>query len=175
MRALTASLVFLTAGCTSTTPAASSKPVNVALATGMTDVSRVLDDWHDAAAKADESRYFAHFAEGAVFMGTDATERWTVPQFRAYAHPHFARGRAWSFHATRREVTVRGDVAWFDEDLATPNLGPARGSGVLVREANAWKIAHYNLTVTVPNERMKAVKSLLDEPTPRLDPGREAR
>ena len=35
--------------------------------------------WHDAAAKADEERYFAHFAEGGVFAGHRRTERWTVP------------------------------------------------------------------------------------------------
>jgi ketosteroid isomerase-like protein len=132
----------------------------------MPDVSRVLDDWHDAASKADEERYFSHFAASGVFMGTDATERWTVPQFRAYAHPHFAKGKAWNFAPTRRAVEMRGDVAWFDEDLATPNLGPARGSGVLVWEADRWKIAHYNLTITVPNERMKEIKTLLEQPAP---------
>lgn len=127
-------------------------------------ISRVLDDWHDAAAKADEERYFGHFAPGAVFLGTDATERWTLPQFRAYAHPHFAKGKAWSFRATRRDITFTGDVAWFDEDLETPNMGPARGSGVLLREAGTWKIVHYNLALTIPNERMKEVKALVATP-----------
>lgn len=127
------------------------------------EVARVLDDWHDAAAKADEHRYFDHFASFGVFLGTDGKERWTVPEFRAYAHPHFAKGKAWSFHATRREITFRGDTAWFDEDLETPNLGPARGSGVLVRdERGAWKIAQYNLSVPIPNERFKEVKALIE-------------
>jgi len=74
-----------------------------------------LDDLHDAAARADEERYFAHFARGGVFLGTDATERWDVAAFRAYAHPHFARGKAWSLRGVRRNVAVRGDLAWFDE------------------------------------------------------------
>jgi len=128
-------------------------------------VANVLDDWHDAAARADEARYFGHFAEGAVFLGTDGTERWTVPAFRAYAHPHFAKGKAWSFRATHREITFRGDVAWFDEDLDTPNLGPARGSGVLVKDAaGVWKIAQYNLSVPIPNERFDDVKKLIAAP-----------
>lgn len=127
------------------------------------EVARVLDDWHDAAAKADEPRYFSHFAEGGVFLGTDGKERWTVPDFRIYAHPHFAKGKAWTFHATRREITFIGDAAWFDEDLDTPNLGPARGSGVLVRnDRGTWKIAQYNLSVPIPNERFKEVKALLE-------------
>lgn len=129
-------------------------------------VARVLDDWHDAAAHADEARYFGHFAEGAVFLGTDATERWTVPEFRAYAHPRFASGRAWSFHAVRRAITFTDGVAWFDEDLATERLGPARGSGVLVRSGATWKIAHYDLSIPIPNERFAAVRALLEAPPP---------
>lgn len=130
-------------------------------------VAHVLDDWHDAAAKVDEERYFAHFALGAVFLGTDAKERWTVPEFRAYAHPHFAKGKAWTMRATRREITFLGTVAWFDEDLDTARLGPARGSGVLVKDdAGHWKIAHYNLSIPIPNDRFDAVRTLLEGPPP---------
>src|SRR5580692_4916906 len=75
--------------------------------------------WHDAAAHADEARYFAHFAPEGVFLGTDASERWDVPAFRAYAHPRFAEGRAWTFHSTARQVAFSADgrIAWFDESL----------------------------------------------------------
>jgi SnoaL-like protein len=127
-------------------------------------IGKVVDGWHDAAARADEAAYFGAFAPNAVFLGTDATERWSLDAFRAYAHPHFAKGKAWSFKSVRREVTLGcdGRVAWFDEDLATPNLGPARGSGVLVVVDGAWMIAQYNLAITVPNERFKEVKALLE-------------
>jgi hypothetical protein len=127
-------------------------------------VAHALDDFHDAAAKADEDRYFAHFAPGGVFLGTDATERWEVPAFRAYAHPHFAKGKAWTFRAARRIVTVRGDMAWFDEDLETQNLGPARGSGVLSLHDGKWLIDQYVLSITVPNGRFRAVRELLAAP-----------
>ena len=56
-------------------------------------IAAVLDDFHAAAADADEERYFGHLAASGVFLGTDATERWTKEQFRAYAHPHFAKGK----------------------------------------------------------------------------------
>jgi hypothetical protein len=127
------------------------------------EIASALDDFHEAAARADEERYFDHFSASAVFLGTDASERWDVAAFRAYAHPFFARGKAWSFRAARRAIAVApgGAVAWFDEDLATPNLGPARGSGVVLREGSAWKIAQYNLALTVPNEKMAAVKRLI--------------
>jgi hypothetical protein len=123
----------------------------------------VIDRMHVLAGKADEARYFELFAETGVFLGTDGKERWTIPEFRAYAHPIFQRGSGWSFRSVRRSIEVHGDVAWFEEDLATPNLGPARGTGVLVRDARGrWKIAQYNLSVPIPNERFKAVKALIE-------------
>lgn len=129
----------------------------------MAKASATLDRFHAAAAAANEEAYFSLFADGGVFLGTDAKERWTVPEFRAYAHPRFASGKAWSFRAIRREVSVRGDTAWFDEDLETTNLGPARGSGVLVRDAKCdWKVAQYNLSIPIPNERFADVKKVIE-------------
>jgi hypothetical protein len=120
----------------------------------------VLDDFHAAAAAADEARYFGHLDDDSIFLGTDATERWNKAEFSSYAHPHFAKGKAWSFRAVRRGVSVHesGSVAWFDEDLATPNLGPARGSGALALRDGRWKILQYNLALTIPNERFALVK-----------------
>ncbi|MBS2013368.1 MAG: nuclear transport factor 2 family protein [Deltaproteobacteria bacterium] len=145
-------------------PAAPCGAPGVPSGTGIdAEVARVLDDWHDAAARADEERYFGHFAEGGVFLGTDMTERWTVPAFRKYAHPHFAKGKAWTMRATRREITFVGGAAWFDEDLDTARLGPARGSGVLVRDdAGRWKIAQYNLSIPIPNEKFGEVRAVID-------------
>ena len=128
-------------------------------------IGRELDGFHGAAARADEEQYFAHFAPDAVFVGTDASERWDVPAFRAYAHPHFARGKAWSFRGVRRTITVRGDVAWFEEDLETENLGPARGSGVLVRSGPRWLIEQYVLSIPIPNQRFREVRELLTSPS----------
>lgn len=127
--------------------------------------AKMLDDYHDAAAKADENRYFSHFTDDAIFMGSDATERWTKSEFQTWAKPFFSRGKAWTFHATRRVIHVddAGKIAWFDEDLATDGLGPSRGSGVLLHDAKdgKWRIAHYNLTLTIPNERLDHVKDVL--------------
>jgi ketosteroid isomerase-like protein len=129
----------------------------------MARASATLDRFHAAAAAADEATYFGFFSEGGVFLGTDGKERWTVPELRAYAHPRFASGKAWSFRSTRRDLTVRGDLAWFDEDLDTANLGPARGSGVLVREkeSDGWKVAQYNLSIPIPNERFADVRKVI--------------
>src|SRR5271169_6550745 len=87
-------------------------------------VAAVLDDWHHAASVADEDRYFRHFAANGVFMGTDATERWTVSQFRDWAKPHFQSKKAWNFKPRDRQIafSADGNTAWFDEMLDTPNL-----------------------------------------------------
>ncbi len=129
------------------------------------EVTAVLDDWHAAAAAADEARYFGHFAPDAVFLGTDGGERWTSGDFRRFAHPYFAKGKAWSFRAVSRHVAFSpdGGVAWFDEALATPNLGPARASGVLLKTGGGWKIAQYNLSIPIPNDLTSDFKKRIEE------------
>jgi hypothetical protein len=161
---IAASLAILS-GCTIESP---DLATSAELASADVAVNNVLDDFHRAAAEADEERYFAHFDPSGIFLGTDATERWTVEEFRAYAHPHFANGRAWSFRSIRRAVRFSRSarVAWFDEDLDTEGLGPARGSGILLRgEDGRYRIALYNLAITIPNERFAEVKALLAEPS----------
>jgi ketosteroid isomerase-like protein len=138
-------LVIILAACTSNDENTENATANV---------NQILDDWHEAAAAADFDRYFNQFAsDSAIFMGTDATERWTVPEFKAYAKPHFDKGNAWNFTPVQRNVYISetGQTAWFDEVLGTPNLGPARGTGVLTRQDTTWKIAHYNLSIPIPN------------------------
>jgi CubicO group peptidase (beta-lactamase class C family) len=178
-RALSLAFVLGLAASSACAPSTSLRPTSPHVAEGQ--VGAVLDAFHAAAARADEEAYFGAFAEGGVFLGTDASERWTVAEFRAYAHPHFAKKKAWSFRATRRTVRLAPDgmTAWFDEDLATANLGPARGSGVLVRTSPEapWKIAHYNLSTVVPNPRFAEVKRVIERPSsapktsPELEPG----
>jgi ketosteroid isomerase-like protein len=128
-------------------------------------VAKVLDEWHKAAAAADLKAYFGHLTADAVFFGTDATERWTKDEFHKYAKPFFDKGKAWDFKPTRRNIMLSkdGNVAWFDETLQTPNLGPSRGTGVLVFDGTSWKIAQYHLCVPIPNEVFDAVKKIIAE------------
>lgn len=163
-RTLLAVLVMALAGCAGKAEPARDAHVDVDAAKRA--IATALDDFHDAAAHADEARYFAHFAASGVFLGTDATERWDVAAFRAYAHPHFAAGKAWAFRATRRAIVVSPDgrTAWFDEDLATERLGPARGSGVLALVGAEWKIEQYNLASVIPNDRFAAARAAIDAP-----------
>jgi ketosteroid isomerase-like protein len=132
-------------------------------------IETVIDDWHDAAARSDLERYMAHLTDDAIFLGTDATERWTKAQLLEYARAPFAEGRGWVMRPVRRDVMIDrgGSLAFFDEDLEAVNLGAARGSGVLRLEPDGrWRIAHYNLAITVPNERFEAVRDLLRSEAP---------
>jgi hypothetical protein len=127
------------------------------------EIAQVLDAFHGAAARADEAAYFSAFAPEGTFLGTDASERWGVATFRAYAHPYFAAGKSWTYVPRDRHVSFADDasVAWFDELLDNEKYGLLRGSGVLVKREGAWKIVQYNLTFTVPNEVSAQVVPLL--------------
>ena len=117
-------------------------------------VSAALDALHEAASEADFDRYFSLYADEAVFLGTDATERWTREEFMDYARAPFEAGTGWTYHTLERHVAIAADgrTAWFDERLENAGLGETRGSGVLVMEDGSWKIAQYNLTIPIHNE-----------------------
>ncbi|SHI87116.1 SnoaL-like domain-containing protein [Mesonia phycicola] len=120
-----------------------------------------LNLWHQAAAEANFEKYFGLMTKDAVFIGTDASENWNVEQFKVYAKPHFDKGKAWKFIALQRNIyhNSKEKIAWFDELLQT-DLGLCRGSGVLQLTPDGWKIKHYVLSVTIPNENVSAVKKM---------------
>lgn len=135
---------------------------------GVPAAGRTLDAFHTAAAEADEQAYFELFAPDGVFLGTDASERWTVEEFRAYAHPHFAKGKGWAYVPRARHVLLSpdGQIAWFDERLTHASYGELRGAGVLRAIDGQWRVAQYNLLFTVPNDKAKAVVALIKAPAP---------
>ncbi len=118
-------------------------------------INQVLDDWHMAAANADFDTYFGLMTKDGVFLGTDATENWQNEEFRTFSKPYFDQGKAWSFTSVERNVYINEakTFAWFDELLDT-QMKICRGSGVLKKENGQWKIAHYVLSIAVPNENV---------------------
>ncbi len=118
-------------------------------------INMVLDGWHQAAANADFEAYFGKMTNDAVFIGTDATENWQNNEFKAFSKPYFDGGKAWSFTSVERNIYINKtkDFAWFDELLDT-QMKICRGSGVLKKENGQWKIAHYVLSIAVPNENV---------------------
>lgn len=124
-------------------------------------INTMLDTWHKAAADANSGVYFDLMTEDAIFIGTDATENWNKTEFQAFAKPFFDKGKAWNFTALERHIYFDkiGKMAWFDELLST-QMKVCRGSGVLVKIGKEWKIKHYVLSMTVPNDNVKEVVNI---------------
>jgi hypothetical protein len=102
-------------------------------------------------------------APAGVFIGTDAGERWTLGEFRAFVTPYFSKGQGWTYVPRNRHVQLSpsGDVAWFDELLDSQSYGVCRGSGVLRKVGARWLICQYHLTIPVPNDLAKAVVTMI--------------
>jgi hypothetical protein len=127
------------------------------------EINNFLDTWHRAAATADAKTFFGSMTDSSVYIGTDATERWTKTEFITFAKPYFDRGNAWDFKPYDRDIHVTSDGkhVWFSE-LLTTWMGICRGSGMLVKTKEGWKIEQYHLSVTVPNDVIRDFISLVD-------------
>lgn len=123
-----------------------------------------LDLWHKAAAQADFDTYFNLMTAPGVFVGTDATEHWDLASFKDFSKPYFDKGKAWAFSSIERHMYLTDDnqTAYFDELLET-HMGICRGSGVLLLKDGSWKVAHYVLSIAVPNESVDALNKLKKE------------
>ncbi|MEK7256107.1 MAG: nuclear transport factor 2 family protein [Bacteroidota bacterium] len=129
---------------------------------GVADINRLLDAWHKAAAVADEDTFFGSMTADGIYLGTDATERWLRDELREWSKKYFEKETAWAFTPRNRQVYLSqsGDLAWFEELLDTW-MGTCRGSGVLAKTAEGWKINHYNLAVMVPNDLIQGFIDLV--------------
>lgn len=121
-------------------------------------IDLVLNNWHKAAAQGNAKNYFGAMTDDAIYIGTDATENWTKKEFQAFAKPYFGKGKAWDFKPLKRHIYLSADrkMAWFDELLDTW-MKICRGSGVMVKVGEEWKIQHYVLSMTVPNDNTEIV------------------
>jgi len=146
-------LAFLTLASPISLPAQDTAP--------LTAINATLDQLHDAASKADGARYFKLFADDAVYIGTDAAERWSIKEFRSYAEPYFAKGTGWTYKPRSRHVVIADIpchcIAWFDELLDSQSYGTSRGTGVLTLKNGSWRISQYALTFPIPNDLAKGM------------------
>ena len=128
------------------------------------NVNNLLTAWHKAAATADGDFFFGTMAEDGIYLGTDKTEKWTRDEMREWAKEYFERESAWSFEATSRDVyfSADGKTAWFNEKLNTW-MGICKGTGVLVKQKGKWKIALYDLSVTIDNDKIQEFVKLIEK------------
>jgi len=117
------------------------------------NVSKVLDDLNTFASNADYKNYFDLFAAESSYVGTDATEIWNKKEFMDWSKPYFDKKTTWNFTSLKRNIFFSSDgkYAWFDELLDT-QMKLCRGSGVLEKIGNQWKIKQYVLSQTIPND-----------------------
>ena len=144
-------MIIILLGCTITGIAQEKEAVN-----------SFLDDWHRAAAEANAEVFFGSIAEDGIYIGTDATERWDKESFWDFSKPYFDRGKAWDFKPYDRQLhfSEDGKIIWFSELLDTW-MGVCRGSGVLKKSKEGWKIMQYHLSVTVPNDDIQEFIKLI--------------
>ena len=122
-------------------------------------INALLDGLHKDAHKGNYESYFKRYTSDAVFLGTDKTERWTIEEFKAYAEPAFADGHGWTYKVVDRNIEGSGNTRWFDEIVFNKKLGNCRGTGVVQLINGEWKIAHYALTMLIPNSLAEEVGS----------------
>lgn len=124
----------------------------------------LLDNWHLAATEANYNNYFSKMDSLSIFIGTDASENWSKTEFESFSKPYFDDGKAWDFKAIERNIYLNddGNFAWFDELLNTW-MGVCRGSGVLEKKDEKWKLKHYVLSVSIPNEEIQKVIDIKKE------------
>jgi len=115
-------------------------------------IDALIDGLHQDAHEGNFQTYFDRYTPDAVFLGTDKSERWTIDQFKVYAEPAFEDGHGWTYSVIERNWEGEGNTRWFDEVLLNEKLGHCRGTGVVELVDGDWKIAHYALTMLVPNE-----------------------
>lgn len=129
-----------------------------------TEINKFIDQWHLDAANVDREAYFDKIDKKGIFIGTDATEIWTWQEFYDWAEPQFTGdGTAWNFKAIDRNIYFgeKSKYVWFDELLSFGKDGVLRGSGVLIKRKQGWKIMHYVLSLPVPNEKFGEVMKAL--------------
>jgi hypothetical protein len=129
----------------------------------MTELNQFIDSWHLAATNANSKVFFGSMSDNSIYIGTDATERWNKTEFMAFAKPYFDKGKAWDFKPYDRDLHVTNDGrhAWFSE-LLTTWMGVCRGSGILSKSGEGWRIEQYHLSVTVPNDAIKDFITLVN-------------
>ncbi len=115
-------------------------------------INKILDKLHLYASEANGNKYFELYSDDAVFFGTDATERWSINEFKDYALERFNSGTGWTYKTINRNIFINENTAWFDEELINEKYGVFRGTGVLVKNNDKWLITQYNLLLPIPND-----------------------
>ena len=85
------------------------------------------------------------FFSSTLFGNNNSKRKWTSTE-EIYTRLNFH----------KKNFNADSTIAWFDEELETWMKG-CRGAGIMTKEKDGWKIAYYNLTVLIENEKIKCI------------------
>ncbi|MBR9728262.1 nuclear transport factor 2 family protein [Shewanella intestini] len=122
-------------------------------------INSLLNQLHESATTANWQRYFSLFHPKAVFLGTDATERWDMVSFRKFAE----QTQGWRYDLKSRKLIKVDNTVVFDEQLYSPSYGLSRGTGALVKTQAGWKVLQYHLSFPIPNDKAKRITTLIKQ------------
>lgn len=127
-------------------------------------IDSLVNQWHHAAAIADEVSFFGRMTPGCIYIGTDPTERWLRDELKEWSKEFFNRETAWAFKPLSRNITIGpgGQIAWFDELLDTW-MGTCRSTGIMERIDGEWMIIYYHLSVALPNDKLDGYRILIEK------------
>ena len=123
-------------------------------------IHQLISNWHQSAANANLDEYMNLMDSGFIYVGTDATEKWSKKGFATFCKPYFDKKKTWDFKSLDRSVNLDQNTAWFYEILET-HMGTCRGSGILKFHNQQWKLKQYVLSLAIPNEDMNEVKQVI--------------
>jgi hypothetical protein len=125
-------------------------------------IDQLISNWHQDASNANLGGYMRLMDSSFVYVGTDASEKWTKDEFSTFCKPYFDQNKTWDFKSIDRTINISADQnsAWFYEILQT-HMGTCRGSGILELKNKQWKLRQYVLSLAIPNEKMSEVKKLI--------------
>jgi len=125
-------------------------------------IDSLVNQWHHAAAIADEDSFFGRMTPGCIYIGTDPTERWLRDELKEWSKEFFNRETAWAFKPLSRNITIGpgGQIAWFDELLDTW-MGTCRSTGIMEQIDGEWMIIYYHLSVALPNDKLDGYRILI--------------
>jgi hypothetical protein len=130
------------------------------------EIDTALNLWHKAASEGDLEAYFNYIHPEGFFLGSDASENWDKTTFYNFSKPHFDTAPAWAFRPNNRHIyfSEDGKTAWFNELLDTW-MDTCRGSGIMIKTSDGWKLMQYNLAMLVPNEKVQDYLKVLADST----------
>ena len=113
----------------------------------------LLEAHHTAAARKDVQALKNCFAPQGQFIGTDDSEKWSRDE---YVLQLLNSKSGWDMTNCLKQRLIYAvprspNTAVFFEVVRHAKYGVMRGSGIVIKKRNKWRIAQYILSFSVPN------------------------